>query len=414
MLVRQIVSVNVLHSVDEAVLFQRLKKYPTRSPVHQWDERTAVGSDDGAWVPEAGNAEEADQTIARKFTTAKYLQTLRKVTLQASISNMIEDAVALEKNAGTLWIVRNVEKILFDGNSALYGDQPDGLDVLIPSTNVIDLRGATAESATFEDKMNESTRIIRDNFGKANCILGSTKFIQDVQKLLRDRLRFEAREGGLGGTVFSHYPTPFGTPELKDDIFINEGDDPLASSLTTKRPDAPTIGGTSSPVDAASQFAANDAGDYVYKAVDSSRFGDSVASAESIVSGVAAGDRVDLPLTEGVTAGTAWKIYRSIKDGATGAATKFAFRVAHTTSPETIADFNADLPGTGSSYILTLDPIYDAVEWAQFLPMMKFDLYPTAAAVYPFLILLFGSLALKKPVQHVRIKNISPSDLGFF
>jgi len=45
---------------------------------------------------------------------------------------------------------------------------------------------------------------------------------------------------------------------------------------------------------------------------------------------------------------------------------------------------------------------------------MKFDLYPTNAAVYPFLMLLFGFLAVKKPVQHVRIKNIAPSGLGWF
>ena len=61
-----------------------------------------------------------------------------------------------------------------------------------------------------------------------------------------------------------------------------------------------------------------------------------------------------------------------------------------------------------------MEPMYDAIEWAQFLPLMKFDLYPTNAAVYPFLMLLFGSLALKKPVNHVRIKNISYSGLGWF
>jgi len=79
-----------------------------------------------------------------------------------------------------------------------------------------------------------------------------------------------------------------------------------------------------------------------------------------------------------------------------------------------IIDENSYLPGTSSVYILNLNPVYNAIEWVQFLPMMKFDLYPTNAAVYPFLMLLFGALALKKPNQHIRIKNVSPSTLGWF
>src|SRR6056297_808866 len=42
--------VNVLWSQDEARLFQRIKKKPIASPVHQWDKRSAVGNSDGAWV----------------------------------------------------------------------------------------------------------------------------------------------------------------------------------------------------------------------------------------------------------------------------------------------------------------------------------------------------------------------------
>lgn len=81
--------VNVLHSQDEARFFQRLKKTPISSPVHQWDERTEVGADDGGWVAEQGESQEANQTIARKYGTAKYLQTLRKVSLQASGKSVV-------------------------------------------------------------------------------------------------------------------------------------------------------------------------------------------------------------------------------------------------------------------------------------------------------------------------------------
>lgn len=404
--------VNILHTQDEARLFKALKKQPIKSPVHQWDERTEVGADDGAWVGEGADSEEADQTIARKYMTAKYLQTLRKVTLQASISNMIENAMILEQNAGTLWIIRNAEKGIIYGNSDYVSLQPDGLIKQIPSSNVLDARGGDASSEVFENLFNEGCRIIRDNFGRATDYFSSTKVMEDVQRLLRDRIRFDAGKTE-GAAVFDKYPTPFGKPMLMDDIFIKEGAVPAASSLTAKRPDAPTQGVDTTPVDATALFGTNDAGDYVYKIVAVNQWGDSVASAENIIT-VAAGDNVTIPVSKGSITPTAYKVYRSKKGGATGAEVRYAFTAKYTASPQDVIDRNFDLPGCSDSFLLNLDPAYNAIEWFQFLPLMKFDLYPTNAAVYPFLMLLFGALALKKKIQHIRIKNVAPSVLGWF
>lgn len=406
--------VNILHSQEDAVLFRKLKKQAIKSPVHQWDERSEVGANDGAWVGEGADSIEADQTIARRYVTAKYLQTMRKVTLQASISNMIEDAMAIEKNAGTLWIIRNVEQGLFYGNSSYVAEQPDGLIAQIPSTHILDMRGKDASSATFENKFGEACRQIRDYFGKASDFFCSTMVMQDVQRLLRDRIRFEAGVAPAGSTVFSKYPTPFATPELQHDIFIKEGTTPVASGITASRPGQPTINSTSSPVDALSEFAAADAGDYVYKIIAVNKYGDSLASAEAVVTGIAAGDKVTINVTEGSPAATAFKVYRSKKGGASGAEVRYAFTVARTAGTMDINDYNSYLPGCSDGFLLTMEDVYNAIEWAQFLPMMKFDLYPTAAAVYPFLMLLFGNLAVKKKVQQIRIKNIAPSTLGWF
>lgn len=408
--------VNILHTQDEAVLFQALKKVPVKGPVHQWDERTEVGADDGAWVPEGGDSEEADQTIKRVYITMKYLQTLRKVTLQMSISNSIEDATALEQNAGTLWLIRNIERKLFYGDSALVTEQPDGLKKLIPATNIIDVRGADASSADYEDKMNEACRIIRENYGKASLMLTSTMVMEDVQKLLRDRIRFEAGET-VGSAVFSKYPTPFGSPKLKEDIFIQEGGAPAASALTTKRPTVVTVDSVARAGSGAevSQWGANDAGDYYYTVVGVNRYGDAVAAVETQCTSIVADDKVTITVTEGAIPCTAYKVYRSKKDAAAASTLRYLGTYARVTgSSEALLDLNANLPGCSDNFVLTMDALYDAISWAQFLPMMKFNLYPTNAAVYPFLMLLFGALALKKPVQHVRIKNIAPSTLGWF
>ncbi len=405
--------VNVLWSQDEARLFQRVKKQPIPSPVHQWDKRTAVGAGDGAWVAEGGDSQEADQTIARVFETAKYLQTLRKATLQATLSNMIEDAMTIEQNAGALWIIREVEKAMFYGNDTFFSEQPKGIKQQA-TTNVLDARGATASSSTVEKLINDGSRQIRDAYGKASVMLMSTIVMQDVQNLVRDRVRFQSGQD-VGATVFNEYPTPFGRLELLDDVFIKEGSTPVASTLTSLRPGAITsVAGASSG--SGSQFTASDVGDYQYKVAAVNKYGEGPAvTIDAAVTAVAGQNNVLTITGTPSPAGTAYAVYRSKKDAADATDCRFVGYFAYTAgNGDTITDDNSKLPGTSDIFILTMDEIYDAIEWFQFLPLMRFDLYPTNAAVYPFLMLLFGALALKKEEQHAYIKNVSPSALGWF
>jgi len=421
--------VNVLWAQDEARLFQRIKKKPIPSPVHQWDKRTAIGLGDGAWVLEGGTSVEADQTIARVYKTAKYLQTLRKATLQATLSNMIENAMTIEQNAGALWVIREIEKAMFYGDAGMVTEQPEGIlqqindDTTILATygsyvadNILDVRGAAADSAEFEKKMNEATRVIRDSYGKGSLLLVSTMVMQDVQNLLRDRIRFNAGSS-VGTTVFNRYPTPFGELELLDDVFIKEGAVPGTASVVTGFPTAPTE--DTAPAAGAvagseiSFWTAADVGAYDYSVTAVNKFGESAAVAMTQLGASVADQKVTMTVADAGTVGTCFRLYRSKKDAGVGDLryVKTTVRAAATT---VITDFNAELPGTSHAFVLTMDQVYDAIEWFQFLPMMKFDLYPTNAAVYPFLMLLFGALALKKAEQHAYIRNISPANMGWF
>lgn len=421
--------VNVLWSQDEARLFQRIKKQPIPSPVHQWDLRTEVGNSDGAWVAEGGDSFEKNQTIARVYKTAKYLQTLRKATLQATLSNMIENAMTIEQNAGALWIIREVEKALFYANSGYVTEQPEGILQQIDDAagnkatygspvadNILDVRGAAADSAEFEKKMNEATRVIRDSYGKGSLLLVSTMVMQDVQNLLRDRIRFAPGQT-QAASVFNQYPTPFGTLELLDDVFIREGAAPGTASALAGAPAAPTE--SVAPASAAvagseiSFWTSQDVGAYDYAVTAVSKFGESAKVAMTQLAASVAGQKVTMTVADGATAGTAFNLYRS-KKGAGATDVRYVKTVARSGATTVITDFNAELPGTSHAFILTMEQVYDALEWFQFLPLMRFDLYPTGAAVYPFLMLLFGALALKKPQQHVYIRNISPANLGWF
>ena len=408
--------VSVLWNQNEAKLFKALKRNSIKSPVHQWNKRDDVGDEDGAWVAEGGVSFEKNQAIARKFVEAKYLQTLRKVTLQMLASNSLENAEAIEKEAGALWIIKQIERALFQGDSSIITEQPDGLKVLIPDSNVIDLRGEDGTSADMEDAWGEGARIIRDNYGMVSDAYMPTFAMEDVQKLLRDRLRVPAggnENTNAGAYVYKKYPTPFGTFTLEDNLFI-DGNNVLQrpSTLTAQRPDQPSITLTRQAASGGrvSEFTDDDAGDYYYQVVAVNKFGDSVASAAVQVTGVVAGDEVKISVTDGAIAGTGYKIYRSRKDASDGSDCRLMSTVVNPGGgPSLVYDVNSDLPNTMSIYMLNMIPQYNAIEWEQWLPTMKFQLYPTNAAVNPFLMLLFGVLGLKKEEQMVRIKNVSYS-----
>ena len=416
--------VNVLWDQNEAVLFKALKKQPVKSPVHQYARRTGVGDGDGAWVAEGGNSFEKDQSLERVNVTMKFLQTLRKATLQATITTMLEDAITSEKMAGTLWLIKQVESILFDGDSANVTEEPDGLRALIwakratiTKGNIIDVHGKDASSKEFEDAVNEGARVIRGKFGMPTDLYTSLIVMEDVQKLIRDRMRFPADKSGviLPTMVFDAYPTPFGKLSLRPDLFLLERGIPVTGSLTEK-PSQVTLATVLTPADAAnSNFKAADAGEYYYAVSAVSKFGESVVSSEIQCSGLAAGDKVTIEITAGATAGTAYKIFRN-KLGAGSSALKYHVGTipAGTSGTAHSVDWNDWMPGCSDAFMLGMAPMYDAIEWEQFLPMMKFDLYPTNAAVYPFLLLLFGALAVKKPEQQVIIRNVAPSKLGWF
>lgn len=408
--------VNVLWSQDEARLFQRIKKQSISSPMHQWNKRTGVGAFDGAWVPEGGTSIEADQTIARVYAQAKYLQTLRKATLQATLSNMTENALTIEQNAGALWMIRQVEHSLFYGNSANVAEEPDGLLAQITGAdNILDMRGASADSSTFNTKATESSRVIRDNFGKGSLMLTSTMVMQDVQNLIQDRARFNAGANSAGNAVFDKFVTPFGGLDLVDDVFIKEGGNPSPSGLAGA-PATPTQNGAPAAAGTGSQFAAGDAGQYNYIVEAVNKYGASTGLNQNIAA-VAAGESVTLDIAHD-TSTTALKIYRGKVDAGGYTDCRYmatqAVATPGTSTTTTFVDSNADLPGTSQVFILTMDQIYDAIEWFQFLPLMKFDLYPTNQAVYPFLMLLFGALALKKEEQHSYIKNVAPANMDWF
>lgn len=413
--------VNASVTMKEFKLFQMLSKQKATSIVHEWTRRDEVGSNYGGVVDENGFSAEVNQTLTRLTATMKTMSRKRGITFQMAMANSIEDARASEKLAGILDVMRICEKLLFNGDSAIVSQEFDGLKKLIPTTNVIDIRGKQISDTEGESAIETGARIIRElGLGVGDTLLGSPSVMQDLQNLQKDRTRYPIIMQGNGtapyNTIIDQYRTPFGSFAMHDDLFINDVVNPVVSTLPGK-PSVPVLGSITA-AGTGSQFAAGDAGTYYYQVqgVDNTGGGDVVTSGVVTVS---AGESVTIPIT--TPAGVVpqgYAIYRSKKNATSAADCRLIGRVANTAFPAgttvNFVDDNSNLPGCHDVYLLTTNPAYEALKWLDFIEISEFPLGTINQAVYAFLVILVGALGVYVPKRHVRIKNVEPIGLSWY
>jgi hypothetical protein len=402
-----------------------LKKEPVKSTVHEYTRRNDAGGFENVFVAEGAESAATDQQIERVTKTVKFLQTYREVTLQMQVAKTIEDAITSEKIAGTLVVLKGAEYSMFHGDSAAVPVQFDSLQKQILANasrkNIVDLRGKKMTDTGGEDSITEIARMVHDNGGNLTHAFMPSIIAQDFQTLARDRLRLNPADRA-GAMVIEEYPTPFSDPikiagkEAGPNKMFRVKGPIVASGDATKRPSAPTFALAAQSLTSGGSpgFVAATAGTYYYTVFAINEYGISTGAAAASVA-VTAGQEVKITITPGGTRGTGYIICRSKKDAGDGTDCREMVRVADSGSATTVVlDQNADLPGTGEIVYLSHDIVEPAVQWDQFLPLMKFDLYPTKSAVTPFLIVLFGALDVKVPWYHGVVKNVGYSSLGWY
>lgn len=400
-----------------------LKNEKVGSTVHEYTRRSDGGLHSLIFGKEGGNARDTSQTLERVTKLVKYMQTYREITLQMKVAKTLEDAKASEKEMGILTILKGAEGACFHGHSGSVPEQFDNvIDQILSANgpngakNVYDMRGKTL-TAEGEKGFKEAARMMYDNGGYATHAFMPTILASDLQDVVKDRLRLNVGDTRATGVV-EKYPTPFsdeiiigGKEGGPDKMFMTRG--PVVSiGVAADKPNAPTIAtGVSS--DAASKFFAADAATYTYAVHAIDENGISVATAGSNQA-VAAGQKVTITIThDGTKPGTGFIVTRG-KKGVTTDLREIG-RIAKAAGATTaFVDYNEVLPGTGDIVLLSHDVAQPSIQWDQFLPAMLFDLYPTRAAIDPFLIVMFGALDVKIPWYHGLIRNVSPVDLGWF
>lgn len=413
-------------------LFNKLPKPKVGATVDEWTEQSGVGGVLGGTTnTETGIITEETGEYARRVGMVKFLMTRRQVSFVATLQNSITDAEATEYRAGTMKLLSDANFLCYEGDSSVVETEFDGIwaqmrngvaEGQVDGANIIDANGAPLDGI---DLINKAAAQTADygNFGQLTdiffCNAVQADFDTNLDPAFRVALDQNPNSVALGTRVRA-IRTSHGDIATNMDVFIRDEKlmvpfelrrpgpyAAIAASLAGAKPQSVT--GTTA-TDASSKFAAAHAGNYYYAVTGINAKGQSTVTKSAQIA-VAAGEKVVLEITGNAAAEEkGYVIYRSRLNGtdATADLREVARIPKAPGGTTTWTDLNREIPGTTKAYLLNMNPGDTAILWRQMLPMVKFPLYPTNAAVVPWAQLLFGYLRMSKRRHHAVITNILP------
>lgn len=404
-------------------LFKAISKLTAFNTVEEHNELASYGDQDqGAFIDEGDLPEETDATYERKYAVVKYMGTTRKVTHVMSLVRPAHgNVIAQETVNGTMYLLRQIERALFFADSNLDSLQFDGYERLLldkaPAANIIDMRGAPLT----EDVLIDAALTISDapNYGIPTNLHLNPKVKADLGKQFFPKGRYDIPTMGQNGMVgldLRGFTSPAGDIRFEPNVFIDDGGGVPAAAVgdSTKRPASPTIStAATTPVNADSQFTADDAGTYAYRVVAVNRFGQSAAVTVSASLAIAAGDDARFGVTPGAGPDVSYyKVYRGTKNQAAGSE-RLILRVPNSagSGEETVVDTNTRLPGCTSGFLFQQN--LENMSLKMLAPMIKIPLATVDSSIR-WMQLIYLVALLYTPGKNVLFQNIgrSPGFVG--
>lgn len=391
-------------------LWQMIEKLDAYSTVEEFNRLSAYGSEGGGFNGAGVLPEEEDTTYSRSNELVKYCGTTRAVAHPTTLIRTVpSDIIAQETSNGALWLMGKINSSLYNGDATAIPVEWNGLTKQIVSGagNVVDLRGA----AMTEKAIENGAQLVVDNFGMPSKFFSNGKVFSDFAKIYYGLQRW-AQPGapaGAAGTPITSFTTINGRIDFEPDQFVKRGMVVPAAATSAKAPTAPTIGTFTTPVFAGSLFVAGDVGAYIYQVTAVNQYGESLPTAASAGQTIAAGDSVNFVITDGGGSfpATAYKIYRTEKDGATTYFLGFLkardqiATVYQATTP--VVDGNEYLPRCFGG--LMLDMSTQSLSFKQLSPMIKMPLAVIGPAIR-WMQLLYGTPIVYAPKKNVVYRNI--------
>jgi plastocyanin len=413
---------NTTFKMDHVRLWRSIPKLAAYNTVEEHNVISGYGDNpDAGWIDEGDLPNESDSTYERQFAVVKYLGTTRRVSHVMSLVKPAHgNVIAQETVNGTMHLLRMLERALFYGDSNLLGLQFDGYERLMldnsPSSNIIDMRGAPLS----EDILTDACLTASDapNYGRITHAHMNPKVHSDLVKTFFPKERHDTfqKVGDYVGLDIKGFTSPAGPVSFEPNVFIDQGlrgPNSAAIGPAASRPGTPTVTtGATTPAAGASQFTADDAGDYYYVIVAVNRYGKSapvdLAAGPAAVT-VAAGDEVTWEMTPGGTTDVDYyEVYRTKVGGASGTE-KLILRVNNTAGAGALAfhDYNASLPDTTSVFMFQQN--LECLSYKQLAPMVKIPLATIDSSIR-WMQLVYGVPVLYTPGKVVLIQNVGRAE----
>lgn len=409
---------SVIQENKHFALFNALPKQTAGATVDEWTEQSGVGGFmGGSTNTELGIIQDATGVYARRVGFVKYLMTRRQVSLVQTLQGAIVEAETVEQQNGAKQLLTDAEYLCFEGDSTVVPSEFDGIRAQIASLGAADhIIDAGAQPLTSINAIAQAAATIAGygNFGTPTNLFMAPATGADLDVNLDPAYRAMLQGGQEAklGTPVRGIVTAQGDIAVNRDVFIRDQAQKVPFELTfaaiaVLNTYTPLSCGLAHAADVSSAFGAAHAGNYYYLVTGVTANGQSTGFISAQVA-VAAGEKVTLTIGRSTAATeTGYVIYRSRKNG-TNAVADFRemARVPSGGASTVYVDYNRDIPGTTSAYMLNLTAGDSSITWRQLLPMMKFPLATTNQAVIPWAQLLFGYLRVAKRQHHVVIKNI--------
>jgi len=410
------------------VFWNRVPKGKATATVDEFSRHTDIGGVQGSSANgELDEIPENTGVYDRQTALVKFLMDRRRVSVVAEVQsrNGLASAIARETNNGTKKLLTDANWLSYYGNSACVAAEFDGLVKIMEGVggdHVYDMAGSsiTANAKEFID----SAQLIwgQGNWGRATDYFCSPAIQTDLDQKLdpahRVVLDNRAQDIRLGAPVRGIH-TNFGDITTNIDPFVQEGQKPYVvrgtvyAALVGTAVAPASVAGVAAPT-AGSKFQTAHAGGYYYAAEGRKQGGGCSALVVSGQVAVAKGDGVTVTITHGAANdATAFQLYRNNTDGGnTNSDFREMVRLAAANAATTIyVDLNQNIPGT--SIIMVMTMVDDAVTMQRLMDMTRFPLYPTTRAEHLWAQLLFCYLRVAKPNQHRLLKNALPSSASW-
>ncbi len=397
-------------------LWKNIGKKGAGGTTEEFNVLDSYGSDGDPFIVEGGRPIERDSNYIRQAGLVKFMGVTRGVTLPAQLVNTVGvgDAVAAETRNGTMWLLQQLNKNLYFGDSSKNPLAIDGVLAQVKkfvigkpyaTQHIIDMRGNPLSEEILED----AATIISDNLGSALLQLYLTNQVhKDFSKLFvgpagRQRIVDIGSNVRMGQPVRGYAANAANIDFVADRFLKSEGAPKQVSQKDS--PAAPATAAAEVKEDSTSKL---EAGTYFYFISSKGVSGESAPVSTGAVA-VAAGQKVEITIPRVLHGdpkleAKSYKVYRGYYSDPQRAEFMTEFTDAGAGTNQVLVDNGEDIPGTEYCFLIDNDPD-DVLAFKKLADLMRVPL-GLVDTTSKFMILLFGMLQVYNPRRIVVFKNV--------